>query len=66
MKVYWWQSGLHIEPENEKEFEALNLLAVSLNLIQIGEEIVRSPISSTNLCDEKSILSVNIFPKMVS
>lgn len=26
MKVYWWQGGLHIEPENKEETAALMMI----------------------------------------
>lgn len=26
MKVFWWQGGLHLEPENKTETDALTLL----------------------------------------
>jgi hypothetical protein len=32
MKVFWWQVGLHIEPENDDERKALILLYDSLKL----------------------------------
>ena len=30
MKVFWWQGGLHAEPENEVETEALLVLSNGL------------------------------------
>lgn len=26
MRIFWWQGGLHIEPENDADFHALRLL----------------------------------------
>lgn len=26
MKVYWWQGGLHLQPESDVEAEALNVV----------------------------------------
>ena len=46
MKVYWWQAGLHFEPENEKDSAALAVLAESLKLIEVTEEVNTGPVSS--------------------
>ena len=37
MKVYWWQGGVHIEPESTKEREALLIIIESLNLIDVHD-----------------------------
>jgi hypothetical protein len=59
MKVYWWQAGLHFEPESESDSTALTVLSKSLKLIQIDEEIVAGPIGSTDLGNEESVVGVN-------
>ena len=38
MKIFWWQAGLHIEPENFAEIEALILLWDSTKKTSIGAE----------------------------
>ena len=60
MKVYWWQNGLHIEPESEEEFGALKqLFSNSLNLIQITEHASSSPIDGADFGNQDSIVSVH-------
>ena len=36
MKIFWWQGGLHIEPETKEERSALALLLESTNIISIS------------------------------
>jgi hypothetical protein len=43
MRVYWWQGGLHLQPDNEKESEALGVLVESLNFIDIDHGFPRGP-----------------------
>ena len=57
MRVFWWQTGLHIEPENKKEFKALMLLTGSLHLIDLDQAVVGSP--SANSGDQQSVIAVN-------
>ena len=35
MKVYWWQGGLHLEPENDEERKALQRITQDLKLIDL-------------------------------
>ena len=34
MKVFWWQAGLHIEPENENDLD--KLLTLEYLLVKLG------------------------------
>jgi hypothetical protein len=36
MKIFWWQLGLHIEPENKEEQAALCLLLDKARFTSIG------------------------------
>ena len=33
MRVYWWQAGLHIEPENERDRERLGAIEATLRAL---------------------------------
>lgn len=57
MKVFWWQTGLHIEPENKKEFQALLTLSESLNLVDVGQRVPGCPVANSG--NQQSIASVN-------
>ena len=58
MKVFWWQCGLHIEPESKEESKALILLvdSLGLNLFEIGKQRV-GPSGFRDFSDEKSVTS---------
>ena len=56
MKIYWWQDGIHIEPESAKERVALCNLTELLNLVQIGHGIERSPIGTVETGDQQSVI----------
>ena len=60
MKVFWWQSGLHFEPESKKEFEALAILSESLNIGEFREKVESGPISGADFCNEKPILRMDV------
>ena len=32
MKVFWWQGGVHVEPENDQERTALKVLTDTANV----------------------------------
>jgi len=57
VKVFWWQTGLHLEPESQNEFEALRLLVKSLNVVDVNHSVPRSPIDNSS--DENSVGIVN-------
>jgi hypothetical protein len=59
MKVFWWQAGLHFEPESEEDSSALSVLAMSLNLVQVTEQINTSPIAA-DLGNENPVRGVEI------
>ena len=56
MKVYWWQGGIHIEPESAKEREALFYLTERLKLVQIGHGIEKSPFGTVETGDQQSVI----------
>ena len=56
MKIYWWQGGVHIEPESAKERESLCNFTEHLNISQIGPGIERSPIGTVETGDQQSVI----------
>lgn len=62
MKIYWWQAGLHFEPQTEEEFKALTDLSELFHFTEFGEKVESGPICSANLIDENSVLGVHILP----
>ena len=59
MKVYWWQAGLHFEPENEDDSMTLSNLAEFLKIIDIKHSIPASPVA--NQSDQNPVVSVYKF-----
>lgn len=58
MKVYWWQGGLHLEPESQEEREALHLLTSRLNFIDLREEVPSGPVGPVKGIDQNSVIAV--------
>ncbi len=64
MRIFWWQGGLHVQPESDPERAALVLLSDSLNGVQINQGIPAGPgIDGRN---EQSVIGVNKLPSMVT
>jgi hypothetical protein len=38
MRIFWWQEGLHFEPESKEERQALALLLDGLKFTSIGAD----------------------------
>jgi hypothetical protein len=58
MNIYWWQGGMHIEPENEVERETLRLIWRIKRLDAHGDVIAGKPedfISRLQLAPEPSL-----------
>ena len=43
MKIFWWQGGLHVEPENDDERKALLTLSNTLDGVDLGQELLSGP-----------------------
>jgi len=59
MKVFWWQGGLHIQPESHKEAEALVAVVDSLNLVDVDESPTTGPISG-HLANQNSVSRMHV------
>ena len=44
MKIFWWQGGVHIDPENQEEREALIVLLDNLKILDVKEIIPTPPL----------------------
>jgi len=61
MKVFWWQAGLHLEPESSIESESLKVLADNLKLVDISQNTPTGPING-DLRNENSVVGVHKLP----
>jgi hypothetical protein len=52
MKVFWWQAGLHIQPEDKKEAELLVGFVESLKFVDINQGVPTGPIDGIKLSDQ--------------
>ena len=53
MKAFWWQCGLHIEPESKEESAALQLLVDGFKMTSIGA--VNGSLQITGVLGEHSL-----------
>jgi hypothetical protein len=59
MKVFWWQNGLHIQPEDKAEDDALMLLVGKLKIVEAAHEIGDGTVRHIHLDNHDSIVAVN-------
>jgi hypothetical protein len=59
MKVFWWQGGLHIEPESDEDRHVLSVLAQCVKLSTLvgshGTQVVSGASGSATSAAQKSI-----------
>ena len=56
MKSYWWQGGVHIEPESAEDLEILCKFTEFLDVVQVGHSFESSPIGTVETGDQKSVI----------
>ena len=56
MKIYWWQGGVHIEPESAKEREALCKFTELLDVVRVCDGVERSPIGAVETGNQQSVI----------
>lgn len=65
MNVLWWQGGVHIEPENEREREALKTLVESLHLIESRQQVVPGPVGTIDRHHQDAVVAVHELPQPI-
>ena len=67
MRIYWWQGGLHIEPDTDTDRAALEILSDSLKLANVGQGVPGGPIGPIDLDNHQSVIrideSLEVVPK---
>jgi hypothetical protein len=66
VKIFWWQAGLHFEPENQSDFELLQNISASLDVVEIGQKVITGPIRGSDFRDEKPVVGVDKLSQVVS
>jgi hypothetical protein len=59
MKVFWWQAGLHFEPENDEDSTALLVLSACLKFSDTDKRFPTSPIGLTDFADQEPVVSMD-------
>ncbi len=56
MKIYWWQAGIHIEPECKNDRDFRRYITSSLDGIEVKLQIPRRPERGVNTGDKQSVV----------
>lgn len=66
MKVFWWQGGLHLEPETSSETSALQTLWSGLSRVEVDHGVLGGPVTAIPVHDQQPVGRVHIPPEMVT
>ncbi len=56
LRVFWWQGGLHFEPQTDEQRNLLIGLGRLLELAQLDHQVHSGPTRSVKLCDQEPII----------
>ena len=59
MKAYWWQGGVHIEPESDADRDTLVTFVNFLNVVRVEHQIPGGPIVAIKTGNEQPIIEVD-------
>jgi hypothetical protein len=62
IRVFWWQGGLHLEPQTDEQRQQLVSLLRVLGGVRVDHESHASPIGAVHALDEKPIVGVHELP----
>ncbi len=62
MRVFWWQGGVHIEPETDEQRTLLVGLLAALDAVRIGHEVVPSGIRAIEFTDQQPVVGIHELP----
>ena len=66
MRIYWWNNGLHVEPQTDAERDALATLTKSLDLADIGHDVPTGPTSAVDLNHKQAVVNVDVPLEMIA
>jgi hypothetical protein len=71
MRSFWWQGGLHLEPETDSERSALvkigeGLEALGLLGSQFFNQPKSGPVAGGNLSNQEAVIGVHELPEVVA
>ena len=56
--MFWWQGGLHLEPESKEEGEALELLTSNLLFTNLSNKIPSGPFRVFEGNNQEAVIAV--------
>jgi hypothetical protein len=59
MRVFWWQGGLHWEPETPQDSAALKTIAASIKLSDVSQRVEDGELTRNDCVNKQPILHVN-------
>lgn len=57
MKIFWWQGGLHLQPENRTEIDVLMVLWGAKKESSVGSS-TKPPDTSSSIVGEQSLNNI--------
>jgi hypothetical protein len=66
MRVFWWQGGLHVEPNGPIELAALKVLCEGLNVGELSHEVHGGPIAAIPVHDQQAVAGVHVAPEVIT
>ena len=55
MKMYWWQHGLHIEPESKEEMQKLVVFADVLDGVRVYHQVPSGPVGGVKTGNKQTV-----------
>jgi hypothetical protein len=65
IRVFWWQGGLHLEPQTDEQRELLVSLCRFLELAKLGHQVHSSPAATVEFSDEQAVVAVHELPEVI-
>lgn len=62
IRVFWWQGGLHIEPQTDEQRALLVGLWKMLDGVRVDHEVHTGPICAVERRDEQPVIGVHMAP----
>lgn len=59
MKIYWWQAGVHIEPESDADRNTLVGFVNFLKVAQVEHQVPGGPIITVKAGDKNPVVAVD-------
>ena len=65
IRVFWWQGGVHIEPQTDEHRAMLVSLCEALQSVRVDHSVHAGPVRAVHAHDQQSIIGVHKGPKVI-